>query len=701
MYLSLGPKAYHLLGSCLKYGVMAHQFRWLFLLALSIPSIAWAQNKASANKYELRLQTSKNARDSAKALLRLAENQKESNIGQSKEYLKEAENVIRKLEDADLYFRLSLIRVKIMMEEGFHERSLTMLDSAFLNCERDSVHPLFYADAIKVKGQLLFRLQKFDEAKQAYQEAYKYYEDLNDTLGLGFSARGLGSIARRTGDLGLALQHTLTALDYLKAIDHQKGVANVMNSLGLIYFEIGEIDKARQTHEEVRDLHRKLGNRSGEANALSNIGAILAAKDHQYEKSIEYFKLASEIYNDLGSTSRMATINYEIGVSYKNLKRPKDALHHYQICESAMMADNLPLNPMLLLSMGELYAQTGKPDLAYSYLSRGMHKAENSGEITLLENAQELAALSYASLGDYQKAYQVQADLKATQDSIFNEKMMQQYTELETLHQTRKKEEAIAQLEFDRKLNEAKLSRQRDVILVVVAAAILLLLLLWHLLKLNKRIRDQNHAIASALKDKEVLLREIHHRVKNNLQLISSLLSLQSYTIKDASALEALSEGQSRVQSMALIHQDLYRTDNLTGVGVEGYIRKLCQNLFNTYNISGDRIQLNLDIESLALDVSTLIPLGLILNELISNSLKYAFPNDRSGSIGIVLKQQGEKLRLKVWDDGKGYTASARSDGFGHKLVNTFAKKLQADVHIKHDTGTVVSMNITNFKLAS
>ena len=123
------------------------------------------------------------------------------------------------------------------------------------------------------------------------------------------------------------------------------------------------------------------------------------------------------------------------------------------------------------------------------------------------------------------------------------------------------------------------------------------------------------------------------------------MLSLQSTTIDDTTALAALTEGQSRVQSMALIHQDLYRSDNLTGLQIEGYIKKLCRNLFDTYNISGEKIQLELDIAPMSLDVSTLIPMGLILNELISNSLKYAFPGEMKGKIGVRFKT---KIKLAI-----------------------------------------------------
>ena len=137
----------------------------------------------------------------------------------------------------------------------------------------------------------------------------------------------------------------------------------------------------------------------------------------------------------------------------------------------------------------------------------------------------------------------------------------------------------------------------------------------------------QNTIVFEALKEKDFLLREIHHRVKNNLQVISSLLSLQARQIGDKNIQKAINEGRSRVRSMALIHQNLYQNENLTGVSVERYLSNLLSELFDTYKVDSDKITLHFNIQDIDLDVDTMVPFGLILNELISNCLKHAFPN--------------------------------------------------------------------------
>lgn len=214
-------------------------------------------------------------------------------------------------------------------------------------------------------------------------------------------------------------------------------------------------------------------------------------------------------------------------------------------------------------------------------------------------------------------------------------------------------------------------------------------------------LAQKNQIISNALAEKEFLLKEIHHRVKNNLQVISSLLSLQSKFIENEAALEAIKEGRDRVKSMALIHQNLYQENNLTGIEIKDYIEKLCRNLFNSYHIDPNKVTLELEIHSLNLDVDTVIPLGLIINELVTNALKYAFPDDRNGIIQIFLKEQNEILNLRVKDNGVGIeTEMSRQENqtFGYRLINVFKNKLEAELTVDSKGGTDVFMSIKEYQ---
>ena len=248
---------------------------------------------------------------------------------------------------------------------------------------------------------------------------------------------------------------------------------------------------------------------------------------------------------------------------------------------------------------------------------------------------------------------------------------------------------------------QVKKERQNKTVWAIGAG--LLLLSGISILALYRRQRKKSLIIQKQAADLEVLMKEIHHRVKNNLQVISSLLDLQSMTIADSQASEAVMEGRNRVQSMALIHQNLYSEGNIKGIRAKEYINNLLQSLCNSYNTTNDKVEIKTQIDDLNLDVDTMIPLGLVLNELVSNSLKYAFKDGRQGELSIVLKEEANHLLLKVSDNGAGYPEGMNAkDGksFGMKMIKAFAQKLKAKLEIYNNNGAVVEMQITKYNLA-
>jgi two-component system, sensor histidine kinase PdtaS len=212
---------------------------------------------------------------------------------------------------------------------------------------------------------------------------------------------------------------------------------------------------------------------------------------------------------------------------------------------------------------------------------------------------------------------------------------------------------------------------------------------------ITERKREEEK-IRASLREKEILLKEIHHRVKNNLQIISSLLNLQSAHIRDPRALEVFKEGQGRVRSMALIHEKLYQSDDLARVDFSEYMRNLAAYLFRSYEVHAGAVRLNVEAEDVLLGVDTAIPCGLIINELVSNSLKHAFPGGGGGSINIRLRPAGaERLTLTVADDGvglpEGFDVRA-TPSLGLQLVNTLARQLGGDVLVGDCAGAEFSI---------
>ncbi|MBL0103292.1 MAG: PAS domain-containing protein [Bacteroidetes bacterium] len=210
--------------------------------------------------------------------------------------------------------------------------------------------------------------------------------------------------------------------------------------------------------------------------------------------------------------------------------------------------------------------------------------------------------------------------------------------------------------------------------------------------------KNMQKQIEASLKEKDVLLKEIHHRVKNNLQIIISLLNLQSGYIKDEHTLKAVKDGQNRVRSMALVHEKFYQSDELSEINFAEYVEKLCQFLYQSYGDKTDRVKVAIIGDPLGLDMDTAMPCGLLINEIVSNSYKYAFPGESRGTITIEIKHDGKKATLRMSDDGvglpQGFEVEA-SESLGMQLIQALTSQLDGELKVSRDKGTTFEVTFT------
>jgi PAS domain S-box-containing protein len=211
-------------------------------------------------------------------------------------------------------------------------------------------------------------------------------------------------------------------------------------------------------------------------------------------------------------------------------------------------------------------------------------------------------------------------------------------------------------------------------------------------------LKDAERQIMESLHEKELLLKEIHHRVKNNMQIISSLLNLQKHTIKDEFAREKLDESINRIYSMALVHESLYLSENLSKINVNEYVTSLSAQLFGMFGISSEQINMDIDIDkSLMIDINRAIPFGLILNELILNSFKHAFADLETGEIKISIKNRKKRITIDYHDSGKGLPENFNIEelaSLGFILITNLVKQLKGSLNIKKEKGFNVSLII-------
>ncbi len=212
--------------------------------------------------------------------------------------------------------------------------------------------------------------------------------------------------------------------------------------------------------------------------------------------------------------------------------------------------------------------------------------------------------------------------------------------------------------------------------------------------ELRREIAERKMAeekIRTSLREKELLIKEVHHRVKNNLQVICSLLNLQSDYIKDDKAIEIFRESQNRVKSMAIIHEKLYKSKDLASIDFADYARALAADLFKSYRSTSGRVQLRMNVQDVFLGIDTAIPLGLIINELLSNALKHAFPEGRDGEIQIDLLRKGAGFELVVGDNGIGFPEDLdfrNTESLGLQLVVTLTDQLKGTIELDRTRGT-------------
>jgi len=213
----------------------------------------------------------------------------------------------------------------------------------------------------------------------------------------------------------------------------------------------------------------------------------------------------------------------------------------------------------------------------------------------------------------------------------------------------------------------------------------------------RKKVEAQ---IKAQLQEKDVLLKEVHHRVKNNMQVISSLLNLQSRRVKDPAVFEMFKESQRRIRSMALIHERLYQSSDLSRIEFSQYLRNLTTHLFHSYQVDASRVQLKLEAEEVHLNINTAIPCGLIVNELVSNALKHGFPEGRKGELEIGLSAVPEDgYMLKIKDDGVGFPEGLdfrKTETLGMQIINTLVEQIGGRLELSREKGTAFRLEFND-----
>jgi len=527
----------------------------------------------------------------------------------------------------------------------------------------------------------------------------------------------IGIINKKQSLYLIALQNYQIALSIRNEIKDSILIANTYLNIGNLYNQLRNITKSKEYYLKARNTYLILGNDFGIATANHNLGLVHELLD-EYDEALEAYKQSYLVYLRQDRTKSMGISLNNIGnifIILENYDSAKvyldDALHLYEDLQDSVGISTV------LLNLGNYYSTIGNNNSAESCYFQALSISKDQGLLGKEVDIARSLANHFELLNDYKKAHyylalvdELESEFKSDEDEERFQRLDEYYRE-----EANKKNLAIKELELQNSQSSLKNSKKFSILLG--AGIIIIFLLLTYQFIRNKvtvAIKKELESANSELKhinkeyeqtliskeEKEMLLREIHHRVKNNLQIINSLLRFQAMK-GGAESKELILELQTRITAMSLLHEQLYMNDDFTKINVNDYIELLLSNLSSAYakNYSVDIKQ---DIKVESLDLDTLHPLGLLVNEIVSNSLKHAFVDDfEQCEIYVNLFTKGDICYLEVGDNGIGFNKELLvedSNNLGLELITSLTKQLEGNMETNMKDGThyMVSFKIEN-----
>ena len=425
---------------------------------------------------------------------------------------------------------------------------------------------------------------------------------------------------------------------------------------------------------------------------------VLIKKDYylqQIDSLLPLANLQQQLAVNSGLHDHIANALNTKAYYFECTNKPELALSYYlkSVTSSESIQDTLAIiNTYEIIA--NIYNNIGKLNEALTYLYKKQKLEKQIGAQISRINTNLMLTLIYGNKGDYKKALVIYEKHIAVSDSLINLDNQRALAEQEIQYKYDKKriQDSITNSQQQQihllKLDAAKTKEERNRYLLYTVSLLSMVLAFigckayCRKQSVNKKLRWQND-------NKNAIIKEIHHRVKNNLQVINSLLFLQSREIEDEKVIESFKEAQNRVLSMALLHEKMYLTDDFENIDIKEHITFLVNDLVKNNVIDKD-ITTNLKIENINIGIKTLVPLGLIINEVITNAVKYAFTNQDKGIIMVHLEQVNDKTyKMLIGDNGNGTNTLKNSTGMGTLLIENFTKQLGGTLSILNQPGTV------------
>jgi two-component system, sensor histidine kinase PdtaS len=558
-----------------------------------------------------------------------------------------------------------------------------------LNSDKDKNTPVIWRG--RAMSKTLYYLGAFYNQKGAdstaldyFNQALKISQSVGDERGVSLAIGGMGLLYSNHGDFPKALDHYFRALKIDEKISNKEGILTRLGNIGVIYDTQKNYKKALEYYDKALKIAIELDKKSSIAIQYCNIGVVYY-EQKQFDKAAEYFSKALEIDEKEGNINGISRNLNNLATVYRDRKDYVKALDYFKQAQKfAEEQGNMDNIATMTGNVGIMYTLLGNYPLSEKYLLKGLKIANDISSIPAINELEEGITKLYEAWGKPKQALEHYKIFVATKDSLFNAENIEKNVRLEMNYEFDKK--AAVNAAVHRKellLLEAENKRQKQLRLLLFVIIALILAVLFFV----KRAYDNKNRMAVFLSNesnrKEILLQEVHHRINNNLQIISSLLTLQANNADDTKLQEYLIQSQQRIQSLAALHELLYQHDRALDINIREYLEKVLD--FHRDVINGKNLNSEIILKAPDLQIPTqkAVPLALIVNELVTNSIKYAFEPGKQGKIEVLLQKHNEKLNtfvLQVSDNGKGLppASGVRKDSLGLRLVNMMVKQIKA-----------------------
>ncbi|SMP15627.1 Two-component sensor histidine kinase, contains HisKA and HATPase domains [Muriicola jejuensis] len=542
------------------------------------------------------------------------------------------------------------------------------------------------------QGAILLRDEKLDSARIVLGLAMKRVR--KEELPMLYAQ--LGYVAEREGDLARAAEYAMRSLKLGRQLRDVHAQALAYSDLSNLFWKQKKYDKGLEQGLLALNLFESRGLNDLDYDfTLYVVGNNYLALG-ETSQALKYYSHAIAIGERYGFYNNLSDIYISMADLYAqtNQLAQGEAAALHAIEYSELLHNNFMLMRSWL-SLGKLQRLQGKYQSAISSLQKSIEIATaDFGDAFFLSDAYQNLGKAYAGNHNYRDAYGAFEKYDELQKEVFTTEAAERMSLIETEFEVADKENTI-------QLQGIQIRKQRIVQTLGIVVIILLFLYLILIFKSARNNRRNNERLRIQNEEKEFLLKEIHHRVKNNLEIVSSLLALQSEQILDPKLRSAMVKSQQRVHSMSMIHQRLYQGKSLSHIEMKDYFQNLGNHVIHSYGLE-ERVKLECRMDPVRVDIDHAIPIGLIVNELLSNALKYAFPGERKGRIQVALTQKGGVLHLEVSDDGVGKVISddALGTGFGTQLIALLTAQLDGEMQLVVDKGTSVSFEFQLSKAA-